>query len=229
MNFNILGYILIALIAVICIRVYQSSDSFQLKCVVSDVDGNKYCVRERAKLVLAADLLAQCTVNMKKLVAHMETTHPGQDNVRRLVTNFDPHQVCETLPTSEFTAYSENKGEKLAFCLNTTKEGGKLIDPNTLMFIALHEMAHIMTESIGHKDEFWKNSCCKPRRKSRFTSPWITRRSRSSTAALKSTTTPILTREGREGSFSGCMLSSPLRNQRATLQTPTHQGARNTS
>ena len=138
MNFNVLGYILIALIAIICIRVYQSSDAFQLKCVVSDIDGNKYCVRERTKLVLAADLLAQCTVNMKKLVDHMEKTYPDQDNVRRLVTNFDPQQVCETLPTSEYTAYSENKGEKLAFCLNTTKEGGKLIDSNTLMFIANH-------------------------------------------------------------------------------------------
>ena len=42
MNFNILGYVLIALIAIICIRVYQSSDSFQLNCIVSEVDGNKY-------------------------------------------------------------------------------------------------------------------------------------------------------------------------------------------
>jgi hypothetical protein len=157
MNFNILGYVLIALIVIICFRVYQSSDAFQLKCIVSDVDGNKYCVRERAKLVLAADLLAQCTVNMKKMVDYMEKTYPDQDNVRRLVAGFDPQQVCETLPTSELTAYSENKGEKLAFCLNTTKTGTKLIDSNTLMFIALHEMAHIMTESIGHKDEFWKN------------------------------------------------------------------------
>ena len=206
MNFNVLGYILIALIAVICIRVYQSSDSFQLTCVVSDVDGNKYCVRERTKLVMAADLLAQCTVNMKKLVEHMGKTYPDQDNVRRLVTKFDPQQVGETLPTSEFTAYSENKGEKLAFCLNTTKEGGKLIDPNTLMFIALHEMAHIMTESIGHRTSSGRtsSSCCKTLRKSRFTSPWITRRSRSSTAALKSTTTRILTlkqtNHGRWGS-----------------------------
>lgn len=157
MNFNLLGYILIALIVIICLRVYQSSDSFQLKCIVSDVDGNKYCVRERAKLDMAADLLAQCTVNMKKLVKHMEKTYPDQDNVRRLVEGFDPHQVGETLPTSEYTAYSENKGEKLAFCLNTTKHGTKLIDSNTLMFIALHEMAHIMTVSIGHKEEFWKN------------------------------------------------------------------------
>ena len=33
----------------------------------------------------------------------------------------------ETLPTSSYTAYSENKGEKIAFCLNKTKEGNKLI------------------------------------------------------------------------------------------------------
>ena len=61
------------------------------------------------------------------------------------------------MPTSEYTAYSENKGEKLAFCVNTTKKGNKLIDENTLTFVAIHELAHTMTESIGHKEEFWKN------------------------------------------------------------------------
>ena len=61
------------------------------------------------------------------------------------------------LPTSELTAFSENKGEKIAFCLNTTKEGNKLIDINTLTFVALHELSHIMTVSIGHKQEFWQN------------------------------------------------------------------------
>jgi hypothetical protein len=65
--------------------------------------------------------------------------------------------IYETLPTSELTAYSENKGEKIAFCLNTTKEGNKLIDRNTLTFVAIHELAHIMTTSIGHKQEFWEN------------------------------------------------------------------------
>ena len=64
----------------------------------------------------------------------------------------------ETLPTSEYTAYSENKGEKLAFCLDTKKNGGgKLIDLNTLMYVAIHELAHIATESVGHTPEFWSN------------------------------------------------------------------------
>jgi hypothetical protein len=121
------------------------------------VDGNKYCVRERAKLELAADLLATVTQKMKKVVKHMGDTYPDRDNVKRLVKNFRPEKVSETLPTSEYTAYSENKGEKLAFCVNTTKKGNQLIDENTLTFVALHELSHIMTESVGHKDEFWNN------------------------------------------------------------------------
>ena len=37
-------------------------------------------------------------------------------------SNFNPKKVMETLPTSKFTAYSENKGEKIAFCLNKEKQ-----------------------------------------------------------------------------------------------------------
>jgi predicted metal-dependent hydrolase len=63
----------------------------------------------------------------------------------------------ETLPTSELTAYSENKGEKIAFCLNKNKVDDDLIDLNTLTFVAIHELSHIMTKSVGHKQEFWEN------------------------------------------------------------------------
>ena len=32
-----------------------------------------------------------------------------------------------------------------------------MIDENTLTFVAIHELGHVMTESIGHKKEFWEN------------------------------------------------------------------------
>ena len=157
MKINIFGIIVIIFITIIIFKIYQESDMFQLKCIVSDIDGNKYCVRERAKLELVADLLAKVTNNMKALVLHMKKTYPDRKNVQRLVSNFNPKKIYETLPTSSYTAYSENKGEKLAFCTTTTKEGNKLIDENTLTFVALHELAHVMTKSIGHTDEFWEN------------------------------------------------------------------------
>ena len=42
-----------------------------------------------------------------------------------MVENFNPTTIKETLPTSEYTAYSENKGEKLAFCLNKKKSNNE--------------------------------------------------------------------------------------------------------
>ena len=42
MKINILGYVLIAFVLIICIKIYLESDSFHLKCIVSDIDGNKY-------------------------------------------------------------------------------------------------------------------------------------------------------------------------------------------
>lgn len=157
MKLSIFGIIVMVFVGIIIIKIYNESEMFQLKCIVSDVDGNKYCVRERAKLELVADLLAKVTGNMKDLVIHMKETYPERKNVQRLVQNFNPKKIYETLPTSSYTAYSENKGEKLAFCTTTTKQGNKLIDENTLTFVAIHELSHLATKSVGHTEEFWSN------------------------------------------------------------------------
>ena len=33
----------------------------------------------------------------------------------------------------------------------------ELIDLNTLTFVAIHELSHVMTLSVGHTKEFWEN------------------------------------------------------------------------
>ena len=157
MKINYLGVILVVLMICFGFKMYKDSDSFNLRCVISKVDGNTYCVRERSKLELAADLLAEATSKMKKLVKYVGSNHASNPAVKRLVENFNPDKISETLPTSEHTAYSENKGEKMAFCLNEDKQGTRLIDLSTLTFVAIHELAHLMTVSIGHKEEFWDN------------------------------------------------------------------------
>jgi len=136
---------------------YQNSETFNLKCIISTVDGNKYCVRERNKLDKVADMLARVTQKLKKLVNYMAKKYPERENVMRMKKNFNPKKIMETLPTSEYTAYTENKGEKMAFCVTRRKNGTKLIDENTLTFVAIHELAHVMTKTHNHKDEFWHN------------------------------------------------------------------------
>ena len=154
---SILIYVIIIFVLFVCLRIYSESDAYNLKCIISDVDGERYCVRERSKMEESANLLASVTQKCKDLVMYCGKEHSNDEKVQRLVQKFNPTKISETLPTSEYTAYSENKGEKLAFCLNKEKNGSQLIDINTLTFVAIHELAHIMTESEGHKQEFWGN------------------------------------------------------------------------
>ena len=152
-------YIVISGILFVGVYMYLANrDTLDLKCVISNVDGNKYCVRDRKEINIAADLLAKTTEKCKNLVDYVYKKYPDKDNVLRLHDGFNPKQIMETLPTSEYTAYSENKGEKIAFCLNEKKtDNNNLIDENTLMFVAIHELSHVATKSIGHKSEFWEN------------------------------------------------------------------------
>jgi hypothetical protein len=139
---------------------YYASEERQLKCVISGVDGNTYCVRDRAEVGDAADILASTARRCKTLVIFMDEKYPEKPEVVRLSDRFDSVKISETLPTSAHTAYSQNKGEKLAFCLNRTRNHKKetsLIEENTLMFVALHELAHIMTVGEGHPQAFWDN------------------------------------------------------------------------
>jgi len=157
---ELIFYAVILFILGACIyNFFMNSDQFQLKCIVSTVDGNKYCVRDRNKIDAAADLLAKTTDKCRQLVKYVNKKHPDNPMVQRLVNGFNPQKVVETLPTSEYTAYSENKGEKIAFCLNPEKTGDieDLIDEHTLMFVAIHELSHVGTKSVGHKSEFWEN------------------------------------------------------------------------
>lgn len=49
MNEEFVCYVLVFMTIFISIKIYYDSDLFQLTCIVSDVDGKKYCVRERKK------------------------------------------------------------------------------------------------------------------------------------------------------------------------------------
>jgi hypothetical protein len=139
-------------------KMIYDSEMFQLTCVLATRDGKKYCVRSRAQVKPAVNLLSQAVEKCTRLVSHVNDKYPEDEDVQRLVEKFRPEKVMETLPTSVHTAYSENKGEKVAFCLNRFKDNNdELIDLETLTFVAIHELAHIMTKSEGHESIFWEN------------------------------------------------------------------------
>src|SRR5438445_471854 len=62
--------------------------------------------------------------------------------------------ISESSENNGYTSYSINKGEQIVFCLRSKKDNNHLHDLNLLMYVALHEMAHVACPEIGHTDLF---------------------------------------------------------------------------
>ena len=73
----------------------------------------------------------------------------------RLKQKFDPRVMSESPSDAKYTSYSVNKGEELVFCVRS-KKTGKIHDLNLLMYVALHEIAHIACPEQGHTPLFKK-------------------------------------------------------------------------
>ncbi len=128
--------------------------------VQSTVDGKIYKVRDMPDKQQAANLLATLRIKLVKLCDTLEKKYPDKAQVKQMVQNFrsDPERFLEATPDSEHTSSTVNKGESIHMCLRQ-REGPdeSLVNENVMMFVALHEFAHICTESIGHDSDFWNN------------------------------------------------------------------------
>ena len=129
--------------------------------VRAELDGRTYQVQELPNRQEAADLMAKIRENLVKLRTHYQESEGSMADppVRRFVERFKDDEMIENDMGSDSTSYSENKGDVIVVCLRdkTRPPEFPLIDENTIMFVMLHEMAHLMTESIGHTQEFWTN------------------------------------------------------------------------
>lgn len=149
--------IVTVVIVLICFYIHYTSQFEEVTFIKSKVNNKKYLVQNKKDRQEAADILANVSENLNKLVAKLVAKYPDNKDVLRLKKRFNANHITESSYKNKYTSYSVNKGEKVVFCLRSRDEKQELIDLNTLMFVALHEITHIMTKSIGHTEEFWRN------------------------------------------------------------------------
>ncbi len=122
----------------------------------SGIDGRRYRVLRFADAQDAADYLASINVMLLRLVHHAVAKFPDNPGCVRLYQKYDPANVAEGSPDGGNTSYSVNKGEKIVLCIRQ-KGTHEFVDKNVLMYVAIHELAHIMTLEVGHTNLFWDN------------------------------------------------------------------------
>ena len=140
-------------------NVFHVGSSYPTVLVRSSVDNRQYKVRDLPDKQKAADTLANIRIRLQTLMESLVEKYPNKPQIERLKKNFkpDPSRFFESTPDAEHTSYSVNKGEAVHICLRQRDGTEGLINENIMMFVALHEMSHMITENIGHGPEFWNN------------------------------------------------------------------------
>ena len=135
-------------------------NNYSTALVTSNIDGKQYKVRDMPDKQEAANLMARLRIRLMKITDALEKKYPDKPQVKHLVKNFrsDPSRFIEATPDSEHTSYSINKGEQIYMCLRQRSGPDEsLVNENVMIFVSLHELAHVCTESIGHGPDFWNN------------------------------------------------------------------------
>jgi len=131
--------------------------SLYLDKIESSVNGKKYYVRNLPDKKEAADKLANIGIKLQRLIDSLDLKEEekGEYN-QKLKDNFNSDYITENIPGSQYVAYSVNKGEELSLCVRE-KDTEKFMDDNIILFVAIHELSHIMTPETGHTPLFWDN------------------------------------------------------------------------
>ena len=125
--------------------------------IISKKDNRKYIVRKLPDAEKGADKLAEINSYILSLIKSLENKENNDDtgNIKTLINRYNPDTLSETGKDAEYTSYSVNKGQKISICIRN--KDNSFIDNNTVIFVVIHELAHVMTDSIGHTEEFWDN------------------------------------------------------------------------
>lgn len=148
--------ICVLLIIILLYLIFGNTETMK----VSEIDGEMYPVVDTFdNSNHAANIIANINADYVRLIKHMRNNCMDTiwaPNILYLCQNYDPTRLGEHIPlTTNNTSFVLNKGKKVRFCLRRIDNRNKFYDDNTITFVALHELSHMMTHEFGHGQKFW--------------------------------------------------------------------------
>jgi len=129
--------------------------------VRAEFDGQVYMVQELPDKSKAVDLLIKLKTDLGKIAQKSLDRAKKEDNkdytnyIQIIVNKLNSVFIREVEKDSPYTSYSVNKGEELVFCLRN-KQSNEFYDYNKILYVAVHEIAHIGCPEVGHTKLFFE-------------------------------------------------------------------------
>lgn len=162
---NIITLSLFIIISVFFIwKLFSNPEIVRVK---SKIDNNIYIIRNGNKsqkyLEESADTLAIINQKILKLIEHLKKKYDINNSkylfIYKLVKNYNSGLLSEAANDKRFTTFTIDK-QDMHICLRTRDGEDKLYNIDVLMYVILHELAHLCNYDmygvpiIGHGKEF---------------------------------------------------------------------------
>jgi len=171
--------VVVALMIIFAICAWIEKRAYRSEALVQGIVVN--VLTDYADAGEAIDAMRELDLRMLRILAHLRRKYmigaadeelagrrealsgPGAEDKRRIVENvvrrFNYEELYENRPPPDGidTAYSLMKGAKIKVCLRDRDRQRQFIDPNLIVFVMIHELAHIGAYDVwGHPPRFWR-------------------------------------------------------------------------
>ena len=158
-------YLILIFVFLCCVIVFLYDENVSIK---SDVDNNFYLIRRgntkgEYYLKQSANTLGEINLRIIKLIDYLYKKYKDDMTkmyfIKKLQSGYNSNILSEAAIDSRYTTYTIDK-QDMHVCLRTRDKDEKLYDINLLMYVILHELAHLCNYDEsgnpieGHGKEF---------------------------------------------------------------------------
>lgn len=157
-------FLIFLIFSIICLKLFF--DYKDTIYVSADTDSKTYIIRNTSDksddfLKNSANMLAEINKRIEVLIEHLKEDQKYKNKIfiKKLIKNYNSSIISEAAIDERFTTFTINKQE-MHICLRTRDKDQKLYDINILMYVVIHELAHLCnyddfeTPIQGHGKEF---------------------------------------------------------------------------
>lgn len=154
MNYNILiCLVIIFLFLMMLFRDYDIIEEFKKV----SINGRTYDIQDDMENKdTALRLLNKIDNRINQFTEHLKKKHHTDKRIKRFY-KMKNAKIIEPEHKIGTSSYTINKGEILAFCIRLKEDNSKFHDESILDFVIIHELAHVISNSIGHTSEWLSN------------------------------------------------------------------------
>lgn len=122
----------------------------------SNTNDKYYLVKDTKNKYNKVDLIDKLFNSLNVLLEELKNSnYDFKDiDIEEIQEKIKNSEILENITGSD-TSYTVNKGEKIILCL-ADRENDNLYSYNLLMYVLIHELAHILNTTYGHDDNFKK-------------------------------------------------------------------------